>query len=72
MKLTTPLYMFYIIFPLSLPTTCPTDANEQKQGQLGKETSQASDRNLGYALWDLSTRIVKDKLGNDALESWNA
>jgi len=42
------------------------------QGQPGKETSQASDENLGAALWDLSERIIKDKLGADALVDWNA
>jgi hypothetical protein len=42
------------------------------QGQEGKETSQASDKNLGAALWDLSERIIKDKLGPDALLDWNA
>ncbi|CCC08988.1 hypothetical protein SMACR_03183 [Sordaria macrospora] len=38
--------------------------------QPGKETSQASDPVLGQALWDLSERIVKDKLGEDALVDW--
>ncbi|KAK3685241.1 hypothetical protein B0T22DRAFT_517208 [Podospora appendiculata] len=37
----------------------------------GKETAQASDPKLGSALWDLSERIVKDKLGEDALVDWN-
>jgi len=37
----------------------------------GKESSQASDPELGRALWDLSERIVKDKLGKDALVDWN-
>jgi len=41
-------------------------------GTLGKETDQASDANLGYALWDLSTRLVIDKVGKDALQSWDA
>jgi len=40
-------------------------------GQPGKETSQASDEKLGAALWDLSERIVKDKLGSDALLDWD-
>lgn len=40
-------------------------------GQPGKETAQASDPNLGAALWDLSERIVTDKLGDDALLSWS-
>ncbi|KAK3370572.1 hypothetical protein B0H63DRAFT_487257 [Podospora didyma] len=38
----------------------------------GKETSQASDPKLGSALWDLSERLIKDKLGDDALVDWNA
>jgi hypothetical protein len=43
-----------------------------QQGQPGKETSQASDEKLGAALWDLSVRIITDKLGQDALLDWNA
>jgi len=38
----------------------------------GKETSQASDPALGTALWELSHRIIKEKLGEDALVDWNA
>ena len=41
-------------------------------GQPGKETKQASDPVLGTALWDLSLRIIKDKLGEDALADWNS
>jgi hypothetical protein len=41
-------------------------------GQLGKESSQASDPHLGNALWDLSTRIIKDKIGADALQDWSS
>jgi NAD(P)-dependent dehydrogenase (short-subunit alcohol dehydrogenase family) len=41
-------------------------------GQPGKESSQASDEKLGAALWDLSERIIKDKLGSDALLDWSA
>jgi len=41
-------------------------------GQPGKETKQASDPALGAALWDLSTRIIKDKVGDDALVDWNS
>lgn len=40
--------------------------------QEGKESSQASDAALGTALWELSHRIVKEKLGEDALVDWNA
>ncbi|CAN9158427.1 hypothetical protein GT037_008658 [Alternaria burnsii] len=58
---------------------CTSDEIEEKDmngfyfsdpGQPGKETSQASDENLGAALWDLSERIIKDKLGQDALVDW--
>jgi len=38
--------------------------------QLGKETSQASDPQLGEALWKLSEKIVKEKIGDDALVDW--
>jgi len=38
----------------------------------GKESKQANDRNLGLALWDLSHRLIKEKLGPDALNSWDA
>jgi len=41
-------------------------------GQLGKESKQASDPALGAALWELSERMVKDKLGADALVSWDS
>lgn len=40
-------------------------------GQPGKESKKASDPALGQALWDLSERIIKDKLGSDALEDWS-
>jgi hypothetical protein len=43
-----------------------------KQGQLGKESSQASDPKLGDALWELSERIIKEKVGDDALVDWSA
>jgi len=38
----------------------------------GKETSQASDPALGAALWNLSEQLVKVKLGDDALVSWDS
>jgi len=41
-------------------------------GQPGKETAQASDPTLGAALWNLSERLVKDKLGSDALVPWDS
>ncbi|AEO56585.1 hypothetical protein MYCTH_2109081 [Thermothelomyces thermophilus ATCC 42464] len=42
------------------------------QDQPGKESSQASDPNMGAALWDLSHRITREKLGEDALVDWKA
>jgi len=37
----------------------------------GKESAQASDPALGAALWELSERIIKEKLGEDALVPWD-
>ncbi|KAH8602797.1 hypothetical protein B0O99DRAFT_647640 [Bisporella sp. PMI_857] len=42
------------------------------EGMPRKESSQASDPTLGDALWDLSERIIKDKVGSDALVDWNS
>lgn len=41
-------------------------------GQPGKESSQASDKWLGAALWDLSHRMIEKKVGKDAFASWHA
>ncbi|KAK7429824.1 hypothetical protein QQZ08_003669 [Neonectria magnoliae] len=41
-------------------------------GKEGKESSQASNAELGAALWNLSEKIVKEKLGEDALIDWSA
>lgn len=41
-------------------------------GQPGKETEQASDPDLGTALWNLSEKIIKEKLGDGALVNWNS
>jgi len=41
-------------------------------GELGKESSQASDEQLGTNLWELSEKLVKEKLGADALLPWNS
>lgn len=41
-------------------------------GQPGEESSQASDPALGAALWDLSQRLIKDKVGEDALVDWSS
>lgn len=40
-------------------------------GKPGKESSQASDPALGAALWELSERLVKEKVGPDALVPWD-
>ncbi|KAK4221521.1 putative oxidoreductase bli-4 mitochondrial precursor [Podospora fimiseda] len=39
-------------------------------GQPGKESAQASDEKLGQALFELSERIIRDKMGEDALVDW--
>jgi len=41
-------------------------------GKPGKESNQANDPALGAALWNLSEKIIKDKLGEDALVDWNS
>lgn len=39
-------------------------------GVEGKESSQASDPDLGNNLWKLSEQVVREKLGDDALLDW--
>lgn len=39
--------------------------------KVGGETTQAQDKYLAQALWELSERIIKDKVGPDALTSWS-
>jgi hypothetical protein len=41
-------------------------------GQPGKESKQASDPTLGAALWELSERIIKEKIGEDAIVDWSS
>lgn len=41
-------------------------------GQPGKETSQGADKWLAAGCWELSERLVKMKLGEDAMVSWSA
>ncbi|CAJ2510863.1 Uu.00g064880.m01.CDS01 [Anthostomella pinea] len=41
-------------------------------GQPGKESAQASDPTLGAALWELSQRVINEKVGDDALTDWDA
>jgi len=40
-------------------------------GKPGKESSQASDPALGAALWELSERLIKEKVGPDAMVDWS-
>ncbi|EGN95007.1 hypothetical protein SERLA73DRAFT_162627 [Serpula lacrymans var. lacrymans S7.3] len=40
-------------------------------GQLGKETAQASDEQLGQNLHNLSEELIKDRIGKDSLLPWN-
>ena len=42
-----------------------------EQGKLGGETAQGQDENLKTALWELSERMVKRIVGQDALEIWS-
>lgn len=41
-------------------------------GVPGKESNQASDPTLGAALWELTERIIKEKVGEDALQKWDS
>jgi hypothetical protein len=41
-------------------------------GIRGNESRQASDAELGAALWHLSESLIKSKLGDDALIDWRA
>lgn len=41
-------------------------------GTPGKETFQGSDKWLAAGCWELSERLVKMKLGEDAMTSWSA
>ncbi|PFH62180.1 hypothetical protein XA68_14721 [Ophiocordyceps unilateralis] len=40
--------------------------------KLGKESSLVSDQQLGNDLWELSEKLISDKLGKDALVDWRA
>ncbi|GAO14078.1 uncharacterized protein UV8b_06478 [Ustilaginoidea virens] len=40
-------------------------------GKLGSESSQACDEKLGADLWQLNEKLVKEKLGDDALIPWD-
>ena len=39
--------------------------------QLGEESKQACDPELGARLWKLSEKIIKNKAGTDALLPWD-
>lgn len=59
--------------------TDPKIENEEMNGwyfsdpdQPGKESAQASDPVLGNAVWDLCERLIKEKVGDDALVDWNS
>jgi hypothetical protein len=41
------------------------------QGKLGGESAQGQDLNLAAALWELSERMVKRIVGEDALNDWH-
>ncbi|RYO95835.1 hypothetical protein DL764_007587 [Monosporascus ibericus] len=41
-------------------------------GKLGSQSRQAQDPALGAALWDLSHRLIKEKVGEDAMVDWTA
>lgn len=40
-------------------------------GQPGKETAQASNLGLGAALWDLSHKMIEDKVGEGGMVDWD-
>lgn len=63
------------LWALTAPEITQKDQNGayfSDPGTLGTESSQAKDEKLGKALWELSEKIVKQKLGTDALVNWNA
>jgi len=41
-------------------------------GKEGQESSQASDEKLGDALWTLSTNLINEKVGENALVPWDS
>ncbi|KAG8409418.1 hypothetical protein J3459_017521 [Metarhizium acridum] len=41
-------------------------------GKVGDESPQASDAKLGTELWQLSENLVREKLGESALVSWES
>ncbi|RYP72618.1 hypothetical protein DL771_004113 [Monosporascus sp. 5C6A] len=66
---------FSALWALTAPEITEKDQNGyyfSDPGTEGTVSSQAKDPELGKALWELSEKIVKDKLGDDALVDWNA
>ena len=61
---------YYLNDPVS-ESTHSASSLMPRQGQPGKETQQGQDVNLATALWELSERMVKRIVGQDALESWS-
>jgi len=63
------------LWALTAPEIAEKDQNGfyfNDPGQQGKESAQASDASLAEALWKLSEKIVKEKVGDDALVDWHA
>jgi len=66
---------FSTLWALTAPDVTHKDPDQEyyftDPGTVGSLSSQAKDPELGRALWELSEKIVKDKLGDDALVDWN-
>ncbi|KIP05083.1 hypothetical protein PHLGIDRAFT_129084 [Phlebiopsis gigantea 11061_1 CR5-6] len=64
--------------PLWAATSAELDAHNYEgryftdPGELGEENDLACDPELGRNLWNLSERIIREKVGPDALLSWHA
>lgn len=66
---------FSALWALTAPEITEKDQNGAyfvDPGKQGSPSSQAKDPELGKNLWELSERIVKEKLGDDALVDWGA
>lgn len=66
---------FSALWALTAPEITEQDKNGGYFTDPGKEgslSSQAQDAELGKNLWELSEKIVKEKLGADALVDWGA
>lgn len=61
------------LWALTAPEITEKDLNGHyftDPGTEGSLSSQAKDAKLGESLWELSEKIVKNKLGPDALVDW--